>query len=188
MNALGIREYATMNNDELVAAGVAARDATALREAHCGHRVRIGPRWAPTIGHWGGVSDLDTIAALVDATKDYVKTYAHVRGLRFRTRKLQRTPAQLAVMAFATLPGSARAGAELLGLYPAEVALYRAAMMQLLTEADVEFHVVLGWSPADLEVRWKNGGYSLSERRRATFDLDEIVREAERRTEMEGAR
>ena len=184
---LDIRAYATMNNDELVAAGVHARDATALRESHCGHRVRIGPRWAPTIGHWGGISNLAEIAALVEATPEYVKTYARMRGLRYRTRKLERTPAQLAALALATLPGSARDGARLLGLYPAEIALYRVEMSNLLTEAGVPFHVALGWSPAELEKRWKNGGHSLSEKRRA-LDLTEIVREAERRAEMERTR
>lgn len=181
MTALDIRAYATMKNDELVDAGIPARDATALREAYSGHRVRIGPRWAATIGHWGGVSTLAEIAELVEATPDYVKTYSRMRGLRYRTRKLQRTAAQLAALSLATLPGSAREGARMLGLYPAEVAMYRVAMSDLLTHAETPFHVALSWSPAELETRWKDGGYSLTEPRRFAFDLDEIVREAERR-------
>lgn len=161
MTILGIREYATLRNPDLVGRGVAPEDATRLREQFTGQRLRIGPVWAQTIGWWGGVQPLREIAELVEKPAAYVKTYARCRGLRYRTRNLQRTPAQLAVLAFATLPAPARDAARALGLFPAEMCLYRAAMSELLAEAEVPFAGALRWSPAELEARWRDSGLSV---------------------------
>lgn len=153
---LGIREYATWKNAGLIAAGVVASEATALREQFTGQRLRIGPLWAPTIGWWGGVRTLAEIAEHVDRPIDHVKSYAKARRLRYRTKRLYRSPAQLAVLALATLPAPARDAAPYLGLYPAEVCLYRAAAMELMTHAEVGYLDVLRWTPAELEARWSS--------------------------------
>lgn len=155
MTILGIHEYATLRNPDLVERGISAGDATRRREQFTGQRLRIGPMWAQTIGSWGGVQGLHEIAELVGKPAAHVKTYARVRRLKYRTRNLQRTPAQLAALAFATLPAPARGAAAVLGLFPAEVCIYRAAMAEMLTQAEVSFADVIRWPHTELEALWR---------------------------------
>lgn len=176
--SLGIHQYATLKNDDLVAAGVVATEATSLRERFTGHRVRIGPLWAPTIGWWGGVRTLGEIADHVGRPAEQVKSYAKARRIRYATRNLRRTPAQLAVLALATQPAPARDAGPYLGIYPAEVCLYRAAMIELMTHFEVPYLDVLRWTSAELEQRWSTAGLSILPTRTKLdrVDLVEIVR------------
>lgn len=162
MKPLRIYDYATLKNDDLIARGVPAHEATEARERFTGQRLRVGPAWARTIGAWGGVMTLSELAELVDKDKSAVKSYAAARGLTYRTRTRERTSAELAVLAFSTLPAPAREVARTLGVLPVEVCLYREAMAKLLAHHKASFTSVLRWQAGLLEHEWQTLRLSIS--------------------------
>jgi hypothetical protein len=152
---LGALHFAVMTNTELVERGVPEAIVTAERERMTGHVRRIQPRWARTIGMWGGVEDIAAIAEHVDVEIAAAKEYARQRGLRWRTKRRAFTPAQLAVIALAT-PGTAREVSAQLGVLPVETCMYRSAVTELLVQHETTLSTLLGWSPGELERAWRN--------------------------------
>lgn len=152
---LGALHLATMTNAELVEHGIPEDVVTTERERHTGHVRRIQPRWARTIGMWGGIADIQTIAEHVDVDVAAAREYARGRRLKSRTKRRAYTPAQLAVVAFAT-SGTSRDAATRLGLLPVEACMYRAAATELLVHHETTLAAVLDWSPNELERAWQN--------------------------------
>jgi hypothetical protein len=183
---VGALHLATMTNAELAAHGVPASGVTSERERMTGHVRRVQPRWAKSIGLWGGVADILTIAEHVGVTVEAAREYAKQRGLRWRTKKRAHTPAQLGVLAMAT-PGTSREAAARLGLLPIECCMYRSAITEVLVYHCTTLSALLRWSPADLEHAWEDLELRIEapEPERPAFHdrsyLARIVAEAERR-------
>ncbi|MGE3632202.1 MAG: hypothetical protein AB7P00_20040 [Sandaracinaceae bacterium] len=182
---LGALHFATMTNAELVERGVPTDVVTAERERRTGHVRRIQPRWARTIGLWGGVADLQTIAERVDVEVAAAREDARYRGLRWRTKHRAFTAAQLAVLSLAST-GTSREAAARLGVLPVEACMYRAAATELLVHSQASLPVVLRWSPRDLERAWQELDLRVAapEREQRSIHepgyLERIVAEAER--------
>lgn len=152
---LGALHFAVMTNTELIDRGVPADVVTSERERLTGHVRRVQPRWAKSIGTWGGVADIQTIAAHVGVDASAARAYAKARGLRWQTKKRSFTSAQLGILALAT-PGSSREAAERLGVLPVEAAMYRSAITEVLVQHEMTLSELLAWSPSDLERAWRN--------------------------------
>lgn len=148
-------DFATRTNAELARLGVPAHAVTHERQRRTGHVRRISPAWAGTIGMWGGVRSMRSIADELEMPVATVHSWAMYRGLRTRTKRYQRTQAQLAVRALA-LPGSAKVVAQAMGLLPVETCMYRAAGECLRTELGVTLREILEWPVERLEDAWSS--------------------------------
>jgi hypothetical protein len=180
-----LRDLVTMRNDELARRGFVAAELTALRERYSGHTRRITEAWARTVGLWGRVGSLREIADAAERDPAAVKSYARARGkLRWRTRAMGRTQAELSALAFASWPTPARDAAPAHGAMPVEFVLGRLAMTELLVQEGLRFADVLDWEPAELERAWTRHGLRLSLARPARLQdsayLAELVRAAQR--------
>jgi hypothetical protein len=176
-------DYATRKNAELIQLGVEPSNLSGERMRRTGHPRRISPRWAPSIGMWGGVQSMRDIAAACGATFAQTHAWAQYRHLRTRTRARQRSQALLAIHALAT-PGPARTVASLLGILPVEVCLYRAAAELLRVEAQVTLREVLGWDAVRLERTWDSLGLCVEhERPSPPSPREQIARAFARRTD-----
>jgi hypothetical protein len=153
-------DYITRTNADLVRAGVDPLKINAERLRRTGHSRRISPRWAPSIGMWGGVQSLRDIATSCDASTAQAHAWAQYRQLTTRTRARKRTQALLAVHALAT-PGPARVVGPALGILPVEVCLYRAAAEALRVESGAALREMLTWDPVYLERTWASLGLAV---------------------------
>lgn len=144
-------ELLTSNDTELRRQGV--EDPSWVRQATTGHRRAMTPGWVRAVGSWGGVATLRQIAEVTEREFLEVRDYARAMGLRARTRNLARTPAQLAVLAYASTE-SATIAARTLGCLPVEVALGRCAVQTLLDLHGLRFGELIACEPADVEAWW----------------------------------
>lgn len=197
---IGIDGLVRLTNRELAARGMPASTITAERERMTGHPRRIAPPYWRTLGWWGGVRGTTEIAVDLEIAPMALRWWAKSRRLRTRTKRLQRTQAQLAVLCAAT-PGPAREVGPKLGVLAAEACMYRAACELLKEELGVNLPAILAWSPEELEANWEacelivevddpsrvrlyddEALTSLVDEARSTlrghFDLEEIVRVA----------
>lgn len=175
-------DFAVRTNADLVRMGVPEPTVTSERLHRTGHPRRLAPAWASTIGAWGGIKSLREVAEEIDVPVARAHSWMRFRGLRTRTRRYSRTPAQLAVAALAT-PGAAQHVARQLGLLPIEVVLYRSAAQAMKDELGVGLLEILTWTPEGLERTWTDLGFVV-ENRPEPFSmhnpdqLDAVVREA----------
>lgn len=186
---LGALDFAVRTNAELVSCGVPAGIVTSERERLTGHVRRIQPRWARSIGYWGGITGLLEIAERVDVGLDTAKNYAKYRGLKWRTPRRSYTPAQLGVLALAT-PGSSVEAARKLGIMPVEAAMYRAAITEVLVENTTSLEALLSWTPSRLHRAWQELELSIEAPEVETDlfspeSLRAVVAEAERLLSLE---
>jgi len=151
-------ELLTRRDSELRARGVVAP--SWRRQATTGHRRVMTPEWARAIGGWGGVLTLRQIAEATNRELFEVRDYAHGMRLRPRSRRLARTSAQLAVLAYASSePAIATASA--LGCLPVEVALGRCAVQVLLDLHALRFSDLLALEAPEVERLWSDAGLEL---------------------------
>ena len=99
-----ILELATMSNGELARRGMPRDTITFERRRYTGHVRRLSTLWSRTIGWWGGVRSMRSIADELEVPIAQVHSWTQWRRLRTKTGKYERTQAQLAVAALAT-PG-----------------------------------------------------------------------------------
>jgi hypothetical protein len=182
-------QFGILTNRELVAHGVPEDEVTLERERHTGHVRRLQPRWAGTIGMWGGIEPLAEIAHRAKVDFETAHAYAKFRRLKWLTKKRVFTQSQLGALCLAT-PGSACEVAPKLGLLPLEVCLYRAAISVLMIEEQVTLKQILERHPAELNRAWDQLGLRVEapSQRNVLLDLDALdalVKQVERRLATE---
>ncbi len=150
-----------LTNAELARHGLPREVVTFERMRTTGHERRIAPQWIPSIGMWGGTRSVKDIADALDMPRAQVRSWMKFRRLRTRTRRYERTPAQLAVLSLATT-GPAREVAPRLGILAAECCAYRAAGQRIRDAYDVTLATILSWPPDKLERAWEDQGLDIS--------------------------
>lgn len=170
MSYLNACDFVAMTNAQLVKLGVPPELATYERTRRSGHVRRIAPRWARTIGWWGGVRSLREIAEHTEASVEQAHAWAMYWGLRTRTKHRVRTQAQLSVQALAT-PGPAAHVARAMGVLPVECVLYRAAAEIMRVELATPLSTLLTWSPEALEDAWHWLDLAIEHQTESPFDF-----------------
>jgi hypothetical protein len=143
----------TRSTDELVAKGTAIEDVVDLRFAATGHVRPLSPRWLKSFGCWGSVLDLDEITAKVGVAREVVKDYAKGRGLRYATKNLRRTHAELALELWGDRARSPQESCQRFGCYPGERRLLLIAAQALVDRWSTD--CVMKWTIPELNSKFE---------------------------------
>jgi hypothetical protein len=154
MKSVGFFELLLWPTTRLVEHGVAASAVARLRFEETGHVRPLDPAWAPTFGWWGGVADVDELAALSGKSADRVRAYAKERGLRFAHKKLRRTHAELAMGLWCDRTSPAVESCRRFGVLPGERRVLCAAAQILVDVTPGGIRAVSAWPLCHLEARF----------------------------------
>lgn len=142
------------SSDELATMGIARSQIVEQRFAMTGHVRPIGWPWIKTFGSWGATEPVDVIADRAGVEVPQVREYAKARGLRYATRNLRRTHAELAIALWCDRPRGAAESCVRFGVYAGERRILCAAAQILIDGTKGGIETILRWRAGELHARF----------------------------------